>query len=74
MNYLHTSKGHEIASPEWLASGGDHISTALPDGEVERWWKDGGRMPTPMGLHPSNSSKKKTRPATPPRARAPEST
>jgi hypothetical protein len=27
MNYLHTSKGRGIASPEWLASGGDHIST-----------------------------------------------
>jgi hypothetical protein len=27
MNYLHTSKGHGIASPKRLASGGDHIST-----------------------------------------------
>jgi hypothetical protein len=27
MNYLHTSKGHGIASSERLASGGDHIST-----------------------------------------------
>ena len=27
MNYLHTSKGHGIAGSEWLASGGDHIST-----------------------------------------------
>jgi hypothetical protein len=27
MNYLHTGKGREIASPEWLASRGDHIST-----------------------------------------------
>ena len=27
MNYLHTSKGRGIASFEWLASGGDHIST-----------------------------------------------
>jgi hypothetical protein len=27
MNYLQTSKGHGIASPEWPASGGDHIST-----------------------------------------------
>jgi hypothetical protein len=27
MNYSHTGKGRGIASPEWLASGGDHIST-----------------------------------------------
>ena len=27
MNYPHTSKGRGTASPEWLASGGDHIST-----------------------------------------------
>jgi hypothetical protein len=27
MNYLHTSKDHEIASSERLAGGGDHIST-----------------------------------------------
>jgi hypothetical protein len=27
MNYLHTSKGHGITSPERLASGGDRIST-----------------------------------------------
>jgi hypothetical protein len=27
MNYLHTSKGREIASSKRLASGGDHIST-----------------------------------------------
>jgi hypothetical protein len=26
MNYLHTGKGRGIASPEWLASRGDHIS------------------------------------------------
>jgi hypothetical protein len=27
MNYLHTSKGREIADPERLASGGDHVSS-----------------------------------------------
>jgi hypothetical protein len=31
MNYPHTSKGRGIASPEWLASRGDHISTYVDD-------------------------------------------
>jgi hypothetical protein len=27
MNYLHTSKGHEVADPEQIARGGDHVSS-----------------------------------------------